>query len=120
MELNSTLFVQMVNFFITYWVLRVFLLEPVVALLIAEGKRISAIKSGIKRRKNNVAEQVDQLEKEWQKSRTFFEKNRPVEQVVLKNSFNETFSPELTSDSEMKKEKQALAKAIIQEVLHAD
>ena len=85
MNINATLIVQVINFFIAYLLFRVILLKPAYAVMCHEQElkvsleqRIAADKSAIEARRRESAQQ-------WHENYLFFQKSIPiaVNQVLL-------------------------------------
>ena len=119
MEFNSTLFVQMINFGITYFFMRVFFFKPIVALLLSKEKEVIAIKAGITQRKNRLEKNKREIAHQWEVTRGLFAKKRPdVTRLILLRSAECHLSPSMQTEQEIEKTKEHIVHAITKEVLN--
>lgn len=84
-DVNSTVFVQVINFLIAWWVLSKFLFKPVVEVILKERKEKQALQTGLAKQKK-VLEGIQQQQKEeWKGYLARFKKHLPLlqDQVVV-------------------------------------
>jgi hypothetical protein len=78
MNINATLLVQMINFGITYTMLRLLLFKPAVAIIEAEEAHIAKILDDIDHKKNMVEAITEERREHWRLSQEYVEANSPV------------------------------------------
>jgi hypothetical protein len=67
MEINITLFIQMVQFFIAYWFLRRYIFVPAYAIIHREDRAAQKLEGKISMLQSSMNEQRDQNQKDWGK-----------------------------------------------------
>lgn len=99
MNINATIFVQALNFFVVYFLLRFFLFKPVVAIIDeghAEDLKLLGI---IAQQKKSIEIQERQLDYYWQTSREYFQAHRPCLQKSCNEHADTTYVSDETSFS---------------------
>lgn len=76
-QVNATLFIQIINFLIAYVVLRVVLLRPAVAVLEVKEKQRTDMRDVIASYYLLVAREKDTLQELWQQGNAFYEQHGP-------------------------------------------
>jgi len=78
MNINATLVIQAVNFFIAYWIMRIFLFKP--ALQVVEGEQAQQTKLNtiIKQQEQSITIKEDERQKHWQACHHYFRDNKPA------------------------------------------
>lgn len=83
-EVNATLFIQMINFFVVWWALDQFFFRHVVGLISRERARVKRLDNSIKRENALLEAELDRQKVEWHKYRRKFKKHTPkVETLPL-------------------------------------
>ena len=78
MNVNITLFVQIFNFWIAYWVLRLFIFRPAVRLLYDEEEKKEALTYAIAQEEANIADVHHKRQLQWQQFRIHCQRNNPT------------------------------------------
>ncbi len=78
MNLNATIVVQALNFFITFWIVRFLLIKPVMAALSADQKVINDLQSSIESSKQHITCTMVQRERMWDSARDVFVHELPA------------------------------------------
>lgn len=80
MNINGTLIIQAINFFIAYWMLTKFLLKPSVAIIEAEQSRVQELQQSTAAVQQDVQKRHDALRTRWQEAvqefRTYYPQQR--------------------------------------------
>jgi hypothetical protein len=77
MNINATLFAQMINFFIAYWVMRIFLFKPAFQEMQTEEEEQKQLNVVIKQQEQSIAIKEDNRQEYWQSCRNYFKENQP-------------------------------------------
>jgi len=77
MNVNATLIVQMFNFFITYWILRLFLFKPVVAIIERENAQETVLHDIIDQQKKSLEIQEKERQRHWFMCQEYFVAHQP-------------------------------------------
>jgi len=80
MNVNATLFVQMFNFFIVYWMLRRLLFKPVVAIIQHEEAQEKALHDIIDQQKKSLDIQEKERQRHWYACQEYFTTHQPSAQ----------------------------------------
>lgn len=89
MNINATLLFQAFNFFIVYWMLRLLLFKPVVAIIEHEKAQEDTLLDTIDQQKKNIAIQEKERQKNWFVCQEYFNTHQP-HLSQKKHSFSET------------------------------
>jgi len=97
MNINATVFVQAINFFITYWMLRLFLFKPVISIIEHEKVQECGKLDLIAQQKKSLEIQEKERQAHWYICQEYFNTHRPC--VSKKNSYINIvdFMPDKTS-----------------------
>jgi hypothetical protein len=79
MNINATLILQVINFFIAYLLFRYILLKPAYAAIEQERENIVSFEQIIKDDRQEVESLRRKLAQGWHESALFFQKNMPAE-----------------------------------------
>ncbi len=77
MNINATLIIQAINFFIFYIVLRRFLLKPAIAIISHEEQEQESVKNIIVQQEQSLMLKEKERQKYWHDCRVHFKKSRP-------------------------------------------
>lgn len=77
MNVNATLFIQMINFFIVYWMLRLLLFKPVVAIIQHEQAQEKALHDIIDQQKTSLDIQEKERQRTWYACQEYFAMHQP-------------------------------------------
>jgi len=77
MNINATVFVQAFNFFVTYWMLRVFLFKPVITIIEHEKAQESAKLDIIDQQKKSLEIQEKERQRHWYICQEYFNTYQP-------------------------------------------
>lgn len=77
MDINATIFVQAFNFFIAYWMLRLFLFKPVVTIIEHEKAQHIAMLDIIDQQKKSLDIQEKERKRHWYICQEYFNTNQP-------------------------------------------
>lgn len=84
MDINLTLVIQSVNFFIAYGIIRKFLLEPAVQVIKKEQAQQEKLNVVIRQQEEHMVLRGNERQKYWQACREYFRDHRPfIEQSSL-------------------------------------
>ena len=83
MNINATLLIQACNFFIVYWMLRIFLFKPVVNVINHEYAQDAALEGVIGQQKKSLAIQEKERQNAWYLCREYFKKHQVHRPVVI-------------------------------------
>ena len=83
MNLNVTLFIQACNFFIVYWMLRIFLFKPVVTIINNEHAEDASIMSIIGQQKTSLEIQEKERQHRWTLCREYFKAHQVPTEIIL-------------------------------------
>jgi F0F1-type ATP synthase membrane subunit b/b' len=90
MNINATIFVQAINFFIVYCLLRSFLFKPVISIIDSGHAEDLKLLGIIAQQKKDIAIQEKELDDYWQTCREYFQAHRPSlqqsRQINVENS----------------------------------
>lgn len=103
MQINCTVFIQIINFWVTYFFLRKILLEPIVAVINKKKSAMDSLTSHLKEKEFNI----DQLVKKKGKALVDFR-----EQVQFKYKMPEIKPLEIQASLIYKSDKQQIAELI--------
>jgi hypothetical protein len=77
MNVNATLLIQMFNFCAVYWMLRLFLFRPIIALIHREDAQEAALFETIAQQKNSIEIQEAERHRYWSHCRNYFITHQP-------------------------------------------
>ncbi len=77
MNLNATLVVQMINFFLAYWIMRIFLFKPALQVAQEEQAEQQRLNIIIKQQEQSMEIKENERQKHWQMCRDYFQDNQP-------------------------------------------
>ncbi len=95
MNINITLIVQGINFFIAYGIMRIFLLKPAVQVIQDEQAQQAKLNTVIKQQEQSMTIKGGERQKYWQACRDYFKDNKPFidRTVSLIKEIPEIFVP---------------------------
>jgi hypothetical protein len=79
MNINATVFVQALNFFITYWMLRIFLFKPVISIIEYEKAQEIAKLDIIDQQKKSLEIQEKERQRHWYICQEYFNIHQPYQ-----------------------------------------
>ncbi len=77
MNINATMLIQAFNFFITYWMLRLFLFKPIIAIIDHENADKKALLDIIDQQQKSIAIQEKELQRHWHVCQEYFALHKP-------------------------------------------
>ena len=77
MNINATLVIQAINFFIFYMVFSKFLLKPAIAIIRHDEQEQESVKNVISQQEQSLMLKEKERQKHWHNCRVHFKKNRP-------------------------------------------
>ena len=77
MNINATVFIQALNFFIVYWMLRLFLFKPVIRIIEHEEAQEHAMLNIIDQQKKSLAIQEKERQRHWYICQEYYLQNQP-------------------------------------------
>ena len=77
MNVNATLFIQMFNFFTVYWMLRILLFKPVIAIIEHEEAQEKAMHGIIDQQKKSLDIQEKERQRHWYACQEYFVTHQP-------------------------------------------
>ncbi len=85
MNINATLIVQVINFFIAYFLFRFILLKPAYTIIVEEQETKALLEQLISDDKRLIAKREQELQEQWRENYVFFKKNlpEPLDHVAL-------------------------------------
>ena len=95
MNLNATIIVQMINFFITFWIVRFLLIRPVMAALCADQKVVNDLQNTRDHAQQYCTEMQVQRERMWQNAQAVFEHEVPAPHTTADSIFKD-IAPSIT------------------------
>jgi len=95
MNINLTLIVQGINFFIAYGIMRIFLLKPAVQAIQDEEAQQAKLNTVIRQQEQSMAIKGGERQRYWQVCRDYFKDNKPIidQSLLLINKIPEIFVP---------------------------
>jgi hypothetical protein len=78
MNINATVIVQAFNFFIVYWMLRLFLFKPVIALIEQDSAQEASLLDMIDQQKKSLEIQERERQRIWLLCQEYFIAHRPL------------------------------------------
>ena len=94
MNINATLFVQMFNFFIVYWMIRILLFKPVVAIIEHEQAQEKSLHDIINQQKKSLDIQEKERQRNWYACQEYFALHQPSlshrQQLILGSTEHDT------------------------------
>jgi hypothetical protein len=121
-EVNFTIIIQMINFFICFLMLKYLLFKPAVRYLQIEEKKEKEISEKILSQENIIKNKIEEKSLTWARCEQYFEKNCPkviIEKLpTLKETKKEPSSVEI-SDKEVETLAKHAQKALIERIDHA-
>lgn len=121
MEVNLTLFVQMGNFAVAYFLLRTLLFRPAIDVLHAQEHALRIQKDALAKQDQELTAQRRAVADAWQECRDYFKEHRPEDAGVRFAPFcgiTPRFKPEHIDESVKKQHQQVLEQTIIKKVSH--
>jgi len=77
MNINATILVQAFNFFIVYWMLRLLLFKPIIAIIDHEKNRENALHDIINQQKKSLEIQEKERQHQWYICQEYFATHQP-------------------------------------------
>ena len=123
MELNVTIFIQMINFFIAWFILRVLYFKPAIAFLDQQQKEHDQLVAILRRWKTDITVKEHEIDQVWSALKLFSKAHKPDSMhpdfFIFKH-----IAPALEQPSVDKKQVDRLTKEvkqiIITEAVHVD
>ena len=119
MEVNLTLFVQMGNFAIAYYVLRFLFFKPALAVLDMQERQLLAAQNKLQEHEQQLTEQRHTVEQAWRTCQDQFKRSMPARAVgdsLFFHNITPSFRPDPTRLGAYQEEQQAIEDAIVKEV----
>lgn len=89
MNINATIIAQAFNVFVTFWIVRFLLINPVMRALASDQKVIDDLSSGITTAQHSIASLKKEQESEWGSARTDFYAQLPKAHTVSDSIFTD-------------------------------
>jgi len=119
MNINITLIVQAVNFFIAYHIMRTFLLKPAVQVIQDEQAQQTKLNTVIRQQEQSITTKEGERQKYWQTCRDYFKDNKPfIDQAILFIKEIPEVSVPVVSDDLVDKLVEETQYALIQKIGH--
>jgi len=119
MNLNVTLFVQACNFFVVYWMLRIFLFKPVVTIINNEHAQDALMMSIIGQQKTSLEIQEKERQHRWTLCREYFKAHQmPTEITVVESAGDREISVQLVSASEIENLANQISTVLEEKIKH--
>ena len=83
MNINATIFIQAFNFFIVYWMLRIFLFKPVIGILDHEAAEEKSMIDIIDQQKKSLEIQEKERQRHWYVCQEYFAIHQPYQHAEL-------------------------------------
>ena len=84
MNVNITLIIQGINFFIAYGIMRIFLLKPAIQVIQDEQAQQAKLNTIIRQQEQSITIKGGERQKYWQICRDYFKDNKPsIDQAPL-------------------------------------
>ncbi len=96
MNINVTLVIQAINFFIAYWIMRIFLFKPALREIQGEQMQQAKLNTIIRQQEQSITIKEDERQKHWQACRNYFRDNKPfidLKKLVIKEEIPEVPLP---------------------------
>ncbi|KKP35338.1 MAG: hypothetical protein UR26_C0006G0022 [candidate division TM6 bacterium GW2011_GWF2_32_72] len=77
LAINASIFVQAINFIITYLILKNFLFKPVVNIIQEEEQAENLLNSSIKSNENDISKAVEHRKKDWNEFKNTVKEKAP-------------------------------------------
>lgn len=77
MNINATIFIQAFNFFIVYWMLRLFLFKPIIAIIEHENAEEKAMLDIIDQQQKSLEIQEKERQRHWYVCQEYFNTHQP-------------------------------------------
>jgi hypothetical protein len=120
-DVNFTIIIQMINFFIGFLLLKYLLFKPAIKYLQIEEKKEEVISEKILTQENNIKNKLEEKSKNWANCKQYFKKNCP-KPITEKNIFFQETIKEPSAIEISDKEIEALAKhaekALVERINH--
>src|SRR5579863_5766075 len=98
MNINATVLVQAFNFLIVYWMLRIFLFKPTIAIIEHEKAQENAMLAIIEQQKKSLEIQEKERQRHWYSCQEYFTTQQPYTfQKNLSLSDDTIYDAEITS-----------------------
>ncbi|KKP28133.1 MAG: ATP synthase subunit b [candidate division TM6 bacterium GW2011_GWF2_30_66] len=121
-DVNFTIIIQMINFFICFLMLKYLLFKPTAKYLQTEEKKEEAISEKISFQENNLKNKVSEKNKTWAKYEQYFKKNCPKqtkEKLPAIKDFQKESSTIEISNQEIEILAKHAEKALLDRIDHA-
>ena len=119
MQINMTLFLQVLNFWVTYWFLNKFMFKTVLLVLDQKKQKEDLIKKKISQKEKLLLQMERSSKKELDDFKTSMSVKYEVEMPVLECAVNE-ISDEKINKNESEKIIQAATELLVERVPHVD
>lgn len=90
LDINCTIIIQMINFFIGFLMLKYLLFKPAAKHILEEENAEKSIKRKILGQKKLLEKKIEEKNQIWQKYEKYFKKNCPKKITSEQNKFEET------------------------------
>ena len=120
MEINATLFIQAINFFIAYWLLRHFLFSPALMTYKQEQQADQTLRTAEQKLQTTVAQKQHEKNYEWREAQQHFATLAPeiTEQPLYIIDVPDIDVPTLMTHKEIERTTHDMKDAIIKGVVH--
>lgn len=89
MAINATIIVQACNLFVTFWIVRFLLINPVIEALSEDQEKIDNLHTIIKHTQKEIVAMEMMRESYWDEARKDFENDQPQERSVSDHVFKD-------------------------------
>lgn len=118
MEINGTLIVQGINFFIVYVILRLFFFKPIVASIHQEDKELETLQGAIEARTSSVLNKEREIREQWQAFQQSYASTIPhPQQEIVWHDMSYKSAP-LPDQASIDKLSTQVATKLVEKVLH--
>ena len=119
LALNITIFFQMINFWLAFYVLTRWLWRPALKLIIREEREQQSLESKIESQQKSVSNNEHRRERLWNMSRQQFAQHTPsVGLVFIKSTKMRQYTMPLVEDSDESKMVTEVARYIVSKANH--
>jgi hypothetical protein len=108
MNVNATIFIQIINFCVVYWLLRNLLFRPVITVIDSELSDKVALTNFIDQQKKSIEIQEKNREHHWYECREYFKAHRPQDVRHAISSAIQTRDSEEIDNVQLSKERDQL------------
>lgn len=115
MNINATLFIQAINFFIAYVLFRVILLRPAYDAIEHQRSYYASLQDQVLEGQEQLAQKQERQRSYWVQLHTFYEKNKPVipDKTILFEGIAPVVRVKMFSEKEFIKSQDDVARLIV-------